>query len=224
MLLGRIPLIRPIPRGPITIVGVPVEANSLNGNDCTLTLPEGMQQNDVVYVFFCLASAAGGGTATPGWVQVGSNVDNTVRTQVLRKTMGYTPDRTVVLTGTANVADTTAAIGFALRGVDIVTPDDAAPTTATGTSTNPDSPAIVTMTNGAWVLSCFGSTVRDAAGTAPVGYSNAELTSSDDSSDCTGAGSTKECATAGSEDPASWTGINSGTWVSWSVAVRPAPV
>lgn len=224
MLLGRIPLIRPIPRGPISIVGSPTEAaTGTGGADFTLTLPEGLRENDVVYVFAGLARAAGGG-APAGWTVVGTTDGSTIRTQLLRKVMGQTPDTTILITGTANGNDGESAVAIALRGVDIFTPEDTTFTTATATSTNPDSPSITTLTNRAWVISFAASRVQDATVVAPTGYANQVDILSNQVGDVTTAGATKEVATAAAENPDTWTTWSSAEWVAWSVAVRPAPL
>ncbi len=210
-------------KGRISLIGTPAEVAAIDGGNLSLTLSTGAQQGDVVYVFVGLASAINGGTTSLGWTQVGSTTDNTVRTLVFRKVMDSTPDASIAITGTAGVNDVGCAIAYTLRGVDNVTPEDATPTTATGSSTTPDSPSITTVTPNAWVLSFFcsrGST--DTTVTLPSGYSNQVDVTGNDSNDSTVGGATKEIASPGAEDPASWTAVNTGLWVAWSVAVRPA--
>lgn len=225
MLLGRIPLIRKTP-GHIVIVGSPVEAQAIDGNNVTLTLPTGMQRGDVVYVFFGISAALGGGTSSSGWTQLGATTDSTsshTRAQAFRKVMGAVPDTEIVLTASANASNSAAAVGFALRGVDNEHPEDATTVITIGTSTTPDSASITTVTDKSWVLSFFSSgRVLDSAVTAPSGYSNQVDIAADDNNDVTVGGATKETTTAGAEDPPSWTGVLNANWVAASVAVRPA--
>lgn len=216
-------LLRPVPRGPITIVGSPTEAATGSGGaNFTLTLPTGLIENDVVYVFIGLPRNAGGG-APAGWTVV-STVDTgtTIRTQLLRKTMGQTPDTTILITGTANGNDGEVAIAIALRGVDINNPEDQTITTATATSTNPDGPSITTLTDKAWVISFAASKVNDTTVTVPTDYLNQVDINSNQINDMTVAGATKEVAVAAAEDPAAWGTWTSAEWITWTVAVRPA--
>ena len=192
--------------------------SAINGTDVTVTLPN-MLQGDVVYVFCGLSTAAGGGTSSSGWTQVGSTVDNTVRTQVFRKVMGRVPDATFVLTGSTVATDSAAAVAYALRGVNTNTPEDATATTATGTSTDPDSPSITTVSAKSWVLAFAASAIVDATITVPTSYVNLITTSGDDTADVTVAGAMREVAIAGAENPAAFTGWSSAAWVAWSVAV-----
>ena len=42
-----------------------------NGNDLTLTLPTGLQENDVVIVGYAMNAAGTGGTSSSGWTTPG---------------------------------------------------------------------------------------------------------------------------------------------------------
>lgn len=225
MLLGRIPLVRRQPRGPISLVGS-TEGNAIDGTDLTLSLPGGLRESDVVYVMFGISTTAGGGTTSPGWTQIGSTVDNTVRTQVFRKVMGYTPDAQIVLTGSASATNGCAGIAYGFRGVDIVSPEDQTATTATGTSAAaPDSPSITTQTANAWVISFGCKTGNDPTVVAPTGYSNQVDDVANDTTDVTVGAATKLVAAAGAEDPAEWTTWTANVaWAAWSIAVRSAPI
>lgn len=207
--------------GQITLVGSPTEAGSGGGSDITLSLPTGMQNGDVVYV--CFATSSSGGTSSSGWTQVGSDIDSgsDVRTQVFRKVMGASPDSSIVLDGSGIGSDSGVGLAYALRGVDPVTPEDTSPTTATGDSTNPNSPSVTTVTNNAWVISFAGSRANDSAFTAPSGYSNQVDRLATDSNNISAGAATKEISTAAAENPAEWTNWSTGRWAAWSIAVRP---
>ncbi len=213
----------------ISLVGSPVENSAINGADVTLILPVGMVQNDVCYVFVAADHVTDVGTSSSGWTALRSPdlaVGTGTISQVFRKVIGLVPDVSIVLTNNGDADDAMAAVGYALRGVDTTTPEDATPTTATSTSSAaPNSPAITTVTDGAWVIS-FGCTdgVAETSVTAPSGYSNQVDIAASDINQITVAGATKTITSAGVENPAVWTTwtVNAGTDAAgWSVAVRP---
>lgn len=215
---------RPTPKGPITLVGSPTEAGGAaadNGDSFTLTLPTGLLIDDVVYVFSVYGTTAGGSLVADGWTQI-AEVDNTHRSRVYRKVMGPVPDTEVVIAGSGSASDGGAAVAHALRGVNRWTPEDTTPTTATGSSTNPDPPSITTLTNKAWVFAFAASRTADGSVTAPTGYANQVDVSTGESNAAMAAGATKEVTAAGAEDPAAWTSWTTGLWATVSVAVRPA--
>ncbi|MES3041869.1 MAG: hypothetical protein V4730_12065 [Pseudomonadota bacterium] len=211
----------------ISLVGSPVENSAISGADITLTLPVGLIQNDVVYVFVAANHASAIGTSSSGWTELRTPDLNSgvfdLRSQVLRKVMDVVPDLTIVLTNDGTTADSTAAVAYALRGVDTTTPEDATPTTVVDTtSDSPNSPSITTVTDGAWVLS-FGCTASYDTGVfKPTGYSNQVDRGASDLNTTTVGGATKLVSSAGAENPPAWTGWTSGNkWHAWSVAVRP---
>lgn len=211
----------------ISIVDTAISGTSIDGTDVTLDLTTitGLAQNDVVFVCCGVPRVGvGAGTSSSGWTSVSGPTENTnIRGQVFRKVMGATPDTSFVATGTANAIDGNIALAIALRGVDTTTPEDAASTSVAGTvSTNPDAVTITTATNGAWVLDFAISGVNDTAITAPSGYSNKLSNTIVDGRPISGAVATILKATAGAEDPPSYTTWLSGRWAAFTVAVRPA--
>jgi hypothetical protein len=214
----------------ITLVsGGALAGSALNGGDVTLTFPGGVAQNDVVIVFGGHARAAGvtGNVAaltTTGYTELAdfSTANGGVAFKAWYKVMGATPDANVVSDGTGDASDGEAFACYILRGVDTGTVLDATPTVTSGSSTNPDAPAIVTQTNGAWVIPMAGSNAADASVTAPSGYSNGVSDDGDDTRNFTVGGATLEKAVAGSENPPSWTNWGNSFWRAASVAIRPA--
>jgi hypothetical protein len=194
-----------------------------NGADVTLTLPT-LSQGDVVYV--AAGRANGGPTVnSSGWGSPVAEAQNgTHILRVWRKIMGSTPDTSVEIEGGGSAATATRAIYVALSGVDQTSPEDVTPTTANGSSTNPNAPAIVSVTDGAVILAFASSRVADTSITAPSGMSNGLSGSTSDTDASTIGRATFSQTTAGSYDPASWTGWNSGTWGAATIAVRPAPL
>jgi hypothetical protein len=211
----------------ITLVGT-AENSVAPATSLTVTLPT-LAEDDVVYLFVTASAAGPPATTitTSGYTKLH---DQTVsvsgsngRFTVWRKVMGATPDSNVVISHTSGSSAPGAAVAVCLRGVDPTTPEDATLTAAgPTTSTTPDSPSITTVTDDAWVISAFGAGVSDTTVTAPSGYSNQVDRNSSFFAVNTVGAATKEIATAGAEDPASWTNLSSGNWSAVSVAVRPA--
>jgi len=190
-----------------------------NGGSVTLTFPAGVLQNDVVYV--CSGIDGTPTIATSGYTPINNVTSGTQQTWVWRKIMGVTPDTSVTINGTGQPQDAHTVVALILRGVETSQPEDAASTTASGSSTNPDNPAITTVFNRAWVLTFASSRVLDSAITAPSGYINQTDITQTDTNPSTTAVATKEVNPAGTENPASWTDWASGTWGAITVAVRP---
>jgi hypothetical protein len=190
-----------------------------NGGAVTLTFPAGVLQDDVVYV--CSGIDGTPTIATSGYTAVSNVTSSNQQTWVWRKIMGATPDTSVTINGTGQPQDAHTVVALILRGVETSQPEDAASTTASGSSTNPDNPAITTVFNRAWVLAFASSRVLDSTITAPSGYTNQTNIAQTDTNPSTTGVATKEITTAGTEDPPSWTDWATGTWGAITVAVRP---
>jgi hypothetical protein len=206
-----------------------LEGAALDGGDVTLTFPGGVAEGDVVYVWGGHDRGAGETTRdaainTSGYTTIYEDATDFHQYTfiVARKVMGPTPDSDVVCEGGGDASEGVAYCAYILRGVDTGTPEDATRTVAADGSTNPNPPAITTVTNGAWVLTLVGSSVSDASVTAPSGYGNQVDVNADDTRNSTVAGATLEKATAGAEDPGTWTNWGNSRWQAVTVAVRPA--
>lgn len=189
-----------------------------NGANATITWPT-LAQDDVAFVG--VARRGTPALTTTGYTEIASATSGSLTFKVFRKVQGASPDANVVATGDGDANHAMEAVGLVLRGVDTTTPEDATPTTGTGTSTDPDGPSITTATDGAWVLSFAASEVHDLAVTLPSGYSNQASGSATDTNPASAGVATKEVATAGAENPGAWTNWLSGTWAGITVAVRP---
>jgi hypothetical protein len=194
-----------------------------NGGDVTLTFPGGIAQDDVVVLVgghFARASTPIG-PSTAGYTQRYLNTTTNPWFGVWTKVMGASPDATVVGQGSGNAADSTAYACHVLRGVhtDILDQTIAA---ANATSTNPDSPAVVTQTANAWVLSAAISIVNDGTITEPTNYVNKANANFNDTNAATIGIASREIASPASENPAAWTGWSSGAWWAVSVAIKAA--
>lgn len=178
-------------------------------------------ENDIVFV-----AVAGGGSDTDisisGYTEVADLYANsTLDTNlgVFYKVMGSTPDTSVDIPSLNSVR----AVVYVLRGFDLGTPADATATTSTATNTSrPNPAAITTVTNDAWVIILSAGT-STGTWTAPSGYTNAATRNGTTVSVMV---ASKLVATAGSENPGSWstTADNQTFYSAASVtfALRPA--
>jgi hypothetical protein len=208
----------------ITYVGGVTAKVADGGNpSADLTSISGLAQDDVVLGCVGVPRNTQGGTSSSGYTQLAQIDQSTVcRNTVFRKVMGATPDTAFVGVGSANAADAVIVHVRAYRGVDTSTPEDATSTTVGANSTNPDPASITTVTNGARVVVFAVSNVLDAATTIPSGYGNAGADNQADTRPMTIGGADIDKATAGAEDPPSWTNWNTANWACITVALRPA--
>ena len=161
-----------------------------------------------------------------GWETIRFELAASPDFYVFKKRMGATPDTTVTIT-----RSTTFHLGNfiaqAWRGVDTTTSEDVAAVWVTpeGTSGDPNSPEITTVTDGARVIS-YG-TQDDDSGTlnsGPSGYTDIIFNSTGTGTagdTCQGMASTI-VATAGAEDPGVWDWSGDDGWNAGSIALRPA--
>jgi hypothetical protein len=138
---------------------------------------------------------------------------------VFYKRMGPTPDTNVVCKGSGNADDAIVYACYVLRNVDNSVLDTAV-TVATGSSTNPNSPSITTLTNKAMVMSLAISKVSDNAVTPPTGYANQVFTRDTQVNPATLSGATIIKTLYGVEDPPAWSNWASGDWRAVTVAIR----
>lgn len=218
----------------ISLVGSSIaESDSIN-SPYTLTLPGGLQENDLVIIVSGWASTSDGTPGVSGYTQITELYSNDTRDanmSVDYKFMGATPDTTASVTAvTAAGSHGSSSIAFVLRGVDTTNPFDVTSTTATGTNTaTPDNPSITPTTSGAWVLAtalCTQPNGTSDASVALSGYSNVvtSLSVNGSNRDALAMIASKEW-TSGAENPSAWTGITSSAFDSWcaaTLAVRPA--
>lgn len=210
----------------LAIRGV-AENSATNGGNVTVTLPVGTAENDIVFGGggYSRNGAAFPNITTAGYVSiVTAGAVGSAALVVERKVMGATPDSTFVGTGSGNVDDGAAYVAQVWTGADTTTPDDATPTTATGTDTQPDTPAIVTATAGAIVQSWFDKQVSDTTVTGPSGYSNqVDINANDQTNDSTVGCASILVASPASENPGAWSGVGTGgEWAGATCAIRPA--
>lgn len=196
------------------------ENSAIDGADVVVNLPGGTATNDVVLIGHgSPRSGTTMGMDTGGYTEIVhfDNASNVV-VSINRKVMGGTPDSTAQANGSAVSADAHTVVGHVWTGADTTTPEDATGTTASSIN----NPAIVTVTNGAVVLAWMMSRVNDAAVTAPTNYINQVDITDSDTRSTTMCVASREIASAGSEDPATWTDITSTSPGAVTTAIRPA--
>lgn len=220
----------------ISVVGT-ASAATANATDPVVTLPAGIQADDVIYAAYCIGSAADrtgvmaatgdnsgaySAVVAPFFVNNGEDIN----LAVYRKVVSGTADTTITFEAGANIADAAAAAVMVLRGVDTTTPEDATPTTASALGAAPNPPSITTVTNDAVVLAIGASSTIDAGvPTAPTNYGNLIEDQGDDTHDANIMMALRTIAVAGAENPGVFgnvTGDANDCWGAASVAVRPA--
>lgn len=208
----------------------PVSSFANNGGDVTINLSGlSLQENDVVVAAVAAPKTTGSTPAmvSSGWTEVitpfvgtGSQAPSM---GVWYKRMGASPDSSVVMSGDTSSETDTTGIAIAFSGVNTSTAlDQTAVISSETTSTNPDPSTIVTQTDGAEVIVFATSNTLDTSITVPSGYSNHLSVDGNDTYDHTQAVASKNVASAGSENPPSWTNWSSGIWRAVTLALKPA--
>lgn len=139
-------------------------------------------------------------------------------------TFGWTASS---VTGSTTIWGTSVFRGVIKTG-DPFEAESGAPATFTGVN-NPDPPAVITITDKAWVIPIFGKTDNYTSITPPTNYTSAGSNSSTAGNDASAGVAYREKTPAGSEDPGAWTlgsggGTNNG--YVWTGALKPiiAPI
>lgn len=231
ILLKRKPLV--IVGGRPTYVGSTAASMNASGN-LTLTLPGGMQQNDLVVITTGFSNTVDGdpGVSTAGYTEVADifgNDSQKSNMSVCYKFMGSTPDTTATCLGSQSSVLSTVAICQVWRGVNTTTPMDVTAVTATGINgAVADAPAITPTTSLAVVLACMLGTRPASTVETPTGPAN--MTNFVNRGHGAASHSAFVCMasydwTSGAFDPDPLTTVAAGTSASWSavtLALRPA--
>lgn len=207
----------------IRVIGTPQTGSSTDNSNVTLTFSEAPLPGDTVVVFGGSRNRGGfaPGPVTAGYTSAYNDTSVDPAFDVSYKKMGLTPDTSVVCNGnTGSNLDGVVYACYVLRNVssDVL---DAVATAASGSSTNPNSPSITTVTDKCMVLSLAISAVNDSTITAPSGYSNQVNINVSDTNSYTTGGATFIKTDAGVEDPPAWSNWASGNWRAVSIALRP---
>ncbi len=215
----------------IALRGTPKTQNNNNGNDATLTqdVVTPPLVNDIIIVCGGHANTDTAALALPigntsgNFIELGANEGSGESIfGAWYQRMGATPDLSVVCDGGGNNADGVQYACWVISGVDTTTALDAAATTAgPTTSTDPNPPAIITVTANAWVFAFAGSNNRDTSITVPTDYLNHLTDTRNETNDQTIAGARIIQVSPDTEDPPTWTGWSSGSWYAITAAFRP---
>lgn len=200
--------------------------SAINGGNVTLTLPGTYSSGDVAVVTVTLgtskatslsvASSSGG-----AFSQIVTTTNSSfARFGVFRQVLASTTSVQAVITGSGGSTDSTSGVVHIFRGVDNTTPEDATPTSTTGSGTSWDSPSITPVTSNDVILTCVGGQTILAI-TAPSSFSDATTASGNDTFDCRSGQAWITNATTSAFDPAAWTSTATVSWVAATVALRP---
>lgn len=209
----------------ISLVGTATGSNGSGSYSITMNLPAGVEENDIVVVFWSrwyytstLTVTTAGYTDlwTRSFGQV-SSYDATAKCSYKR--MGATPDTSVTVSSDRD--DRMVASLAVFRGVDTTTAIDNTVTDAVGYDTNPNCPAVTVITPGSLVVamaSSFRSSVPNPA-TLP-GYTHYVQTGSTLSAIILGTS-----VPVGVADPPAFTGfgyVSYDAWMAGTVILRTA--
>lgn len=183
------------------------------------------RENDLVVAFGAVPTNTAG-IDWSGYTLIDENVNSasTGRSALYYKFMTSTPDTSATFTGDGDANSSVGALAMVFRGVDTSTPIDVAATAATGSSTNPDPPAITAPATAEAVVAVFAfSRVNDAAITAPTNYSDITIANAGgDTNDVSLAAAWRGGFCIGeAENPAAFTNWSTGSWRAISVVLRP---
>jgi hypothetical protein len=188
----------------------------------TLSLPSGLQENDVVIV--CGTRDRGTSHSVPsGWTNLVDSSDNTPDLWIDYKMMGATPDSNYVFND--HLIDYACGVVIAaFRGVNTTTPFIISDS-ASGTVGLPNCPSMTPtfgQVDGMFFLS--GHLDDDAVtdGGAPSGYSNfAYANAVSEFYVSTGFTATKKILDTSAEDPAAFSGTGTDYWWAYTIIVQP---
>ncbi len=202
-------------------------AKTNNGNSVVLTFDTITPPlvDDIVVVFGGHGDGNNSAPATPsGYTIITTHGGATPPCGMWYKRMTSTPDTTVSCDGGGNAADSVAFGCYVLSGVDTTNAIDVTPNSATGTSTDPNCPAITTANPDAWVFAVACGDNIDKSITAPTGYSDfLAQDGTNDTNDVSIAAARFQNPGADAEDPPPFTTWSSSTWFAITAAFRPAP-
>lgn len=208
----------------ITFVGS-ATGTALNGLDATITLPAGMQQNDIVLLGCCNGGNPGPNLPT-GYTNIVASGTGTLLYRFCRKFMGASPDSTVLVTGTGSATDACSGVAMVFRGVDTTTPLDVTPVTDGTVSGAPDAPSITPVTANC-AIAIFGTSAsNDTTPGTVTNYTSPSpsTAAANDTNPVTTAGAYRILSGGASvaQDPPAWSTWTSAKWVAESIALRPS--
>lgn len=205
-------------------------AAARNGGSPVLTLPSA-QSGDYAIVMYgitnsstrsmTITSSTGATYTTISSGTNGASTGTIVTFVIAQRTLASTGEVTVTCSGTAASSDSDAAVAFVFRDDYAATfTQDATPATATGTSTNPDSPSITLGTSNPVVITCFGISVAESSITQPSSWLDPTSASTVDTKSITVGAAWITATASGAFNPSAWAVPTSGVWVAGTVAIR----
>jgi hypothetical protein len=175
-------------------------------------------ENDLVVLYVANPGTYDDTSLVTTGYTLAKDLNSAAGNNLLYKKMTSSPDSGVQINQHAGGVQ--ECLLWVLRGQDLTTPEDVAATTIGAGSAVVNGPAITTVTNAAFVLSCAYYFSATDATAGPTGYSNFLLI--DDGGNEHAVGAWKEVAVAGAEDPGAFTDAPNTTFDAITWAVRPA--
>lgn len=203
----------------ITFVGSSA-LGAINGASITLTLPT-INAGDQIIVANCVTRTgnnctvtSSNGTAYTPIVPVTANGNLTL--SVWQRTAAAS-ETTATASGSGSAQDGDCACYVVVRGIGANTIVDSS--MATGTSANPNSPAVTIGSTSAFVISFAASLVASTVTSGPSGYTVRSSASGSDTRSSMIACATNALSVQGSEDPGTWVFTTSAAWLAVSVGM-----
>jgi len=191
--------------------GIFLIGSSQSNGSTTITLPSGLQENDLVFIMGTSNSA--NITLPTGYTNGQNGTNGNCRYRWAYKRMGATPDTTA-----SNITSAAITIAFVYRNVNLTTIFDAAASSATGGSGMPNAPTRTSTTNNSMFVA-LGFLADDAVtATAPANYT---LVRTGNYAGGTSMAAERLLAVAGASDPAAFGGGGSDDWFAVQFALRP---
>ena len=193
-----------------------------------VSLPSGLQAGDIVIVVVSSDDIlTNDGVQGQGYTNIPRGANELPGRKIAYKLMSLTPDSTVNIERVYN--NRSAYVVQAWRGVDTTNVFDVAtPAEATGTTGDPNAPAITPVTVGALVIAIGMQDDDDstlATITHPTGYTNGVSANTGQVPASTVNGTTVAMASktwsSGVEDPSVWVMSGTDYWAATTIALKP---
>lgn len=207
---------------PTVIWSTTADAQAIPGVNVVFPTTPALQQGDIVLV------TVGSDAATPnlpaGWTNIENNQSGAEFGRTFYQIMGASPLSSVYIDG---LSEASAVIVIAIRGARIINGVPVFTSNVTNNSvSNPNPPSITTIENQALVIAyAREDDVSDVTGlTAPTGYSGLVTAQAAGLTGQTVMLATRVVATAGTEDPSTFTTPAVDEWTAGTIAFYPRQV
>jgi hypothetical protein len=204
--------------GTVTFRAATQSDQSGTATSLTLRVPAGVANGDALYAVVIYEDGSVYAPTDPqGWTLLGEAVNpNNGRTRLLRRIASSEPASYRWTFASANHVGGAMA---AYAGVDATTPEDAPALGQAGTSLTPTSPSRTTATNGAWLLSIYGT--AGWGGSTSTGPSGMNVRATFGSNHSFGLAD-QPIASPGATGSRVWTTSYATPWAALSLALRPS--